>query len=692
MSSGLPSDEVAEDYKNSLEDLTMNSRYEISNLTVIAKENTEHAMAISRVLENHIRNLDPRHGRNYLLMRDCEIQAPPNRKLPALYVLDSVVKNVGTPYTLFLGRNLYQTFMNAYTLVDGQIRKKLDEMLKTWKEPVPGSMDTRPVFPAEITRTIENALIKAKTAAVQQQQQQAKSQQELFGRGRSTATPPVTWRNTPTPPQNLSRFAPPSKPPGYVSQSPYGTNGTNQYQNHQSTPAQFPSQYPSQPSPLSYQRPAGYMQIPQPMESLDTLNNDISNLISNARAEFALNPYDQGVQQKLKALLDLQNILQSQQLPPDQIGLIRAQVAQLSTPVQPTPAPLPVAAPAPLVPQPTTQQSSQQWPVNLQSLFSSNALAELLASSARSQQPTPLPPKPPMPVPQPAAPINQRYSTPTPAPAGGENSLLASLRAAGMLPPATGTPTITPALPANLPFALPVGTPNFPTPPVPIAAPTRPPLADIQNDVDLTSASLKVPRPQLINSLYEAQPNQCTTCGRRFVANQMGKEKKARHLDWHFRTNQRMADAARRGQNRSWYLDMTEWINSRETDEGQENSDGLGNANADLASQANAAAKNDPKSRYIPTPNDPALANLHCPICQEKFETVWHSEAQEWVWMDAAKVGSRIYHASCYDEASKEGGGLAARGLTPEPVLGKRKAEDGDLNALRARLKKEVLA
>lgn len=62
MTSGLPSDEVAEDYKNSLEDLSINSRYEISNLTVIAKENTEHAMAISRVIENHIRSVSqPRH-------------------------------------------------------------------------------------------------------------------------------------------------------------------------------------------------------------------------------------------------------------------------------------------------------------------------------------------------------------------------------------------------------------------------------------------------------------------------------------------------------------------------------------------------------------------------------------------------------------------------------------------------------
>ena len=57
MSVGLPSDEVAEDYKSSLEDLIDNSRLVINNLTVIAKENIEHASAISRILENHIRNV-----------------------------------------------------------------------------------------------------------------------------------------------------------------------------------------------------------------------------------------------------------------------------------------------------------------------------------------------------------------------------------------------------------------------------------------------------------------------------------------------------------------------------------------------------------------------------------------------------------------------------------------------------------
>jgi hypothetical protein len=57
MSYGISSDEVAEDYRKALEDLTMNSRYEINNLTVIAKENTEHALAISEALKNHIKRV-----------------------------------------------------------------------------------------------------------------------------------------------------------------------------------------------------------------------------------------------------------------------------------------------------------------------------------------------------------------------------------------------------------------------------------------------------------------------------------------------------------------------------------------------------------------------------------------------------------------------------------------------------------
>ena len=72
------------------------------------------------------------------------------------------------------------------------------------------------------------------------------------------------------------------------------------------------------------------------------------------------------------------------------------------------------------------------------------------------------------------------------------------------------------------------------------------------------------------------------------------------------------------------------------------------------------------------------LANAVCPICQEKFETRWLDDAQEFVWPDAVRIGDRIYHASCHREATGGGGAVAAlygSRNTPEPVLGKRKAE-----------------
>ncbi|KAI9716535.1 MAG: hypothetical protein M1812_005266 [Candelaria pacifica] len=682
MSSGAPSDEVAEDYKNSLEDLQLNSRYEISNLTVIAKENTEHAMAISRVLENHIS------------------KASPTKKLPALYVLDSVVKNVGTPYTLFFGRNLYSTFMNAYTKVDGPIRKKLDEMLKTWKEPVPGSMDTRPVFPVEVTRPIENALIKARTAFVQQHH--LKLQQEKLNLSRHAATPPVGWRNTPTPPQNVASYRPPPSAHGYGSQ--HGSNGvSNTYSNQQPPLQQYPP--PSLPVPTTPAQPfnqaLGYAPYPQPSVSVDTLNEDLARVIANARVEFAANPYHSPTQIKLKALLDLQSILQRQQLAPDQMVQIKDQITQLAAQgpqhTQDMQATAVVDSQPQLVQQyqPPSLPPPQQYQPPPQPMFSQNALAQLIAATAKAQPPTPPPPRPALPA---SLQVEPAFGTSTVPQANtappNENSLVASLRAAGMLPPLPMTsmpasnPTIssgTPALPFNLPLLPPQQQASMTTPPMATTYPARPPSTRIENDVKMTSASLKISRPHLISSLYEAQPSQCGSCGRRFFATEQGKQKKARHLDWHFKVNQRLGDAAKRGQNRSWYVGEMEWIQSRDNDE-----EAVANTNGTDAakSQALAAiAKKEPKNQYIPVPNDQKLASAPCPICQEPFDRKWHDETQDFIWTDAMMVGGRAYHASCHAEMNAS---RPASRTGNDSVLGKRKAELGDLNTLRARLKREV--
>ncbi|KAI9788789.1 MAG: hypothetical protein M1816_006570 [Peltula sp. TS41687] len=733
MTSGLSSDEVAEDYKNSLEDLQLNSRYEISNLTIIAKESIDHALAISRVIENHIK------------------AAPPNRKLLGLYVLDSVVKNVGTPYTLFLQRNLYQTFMNAYTLVDPPVRKKLEEMLKTWKEPVPGSLDSRPVFPIDVTRSIENALIKARTAAVQFHHQQSRN---LPGRI------PGPMRGTPTPPPGtpgLRYNGGPHPPPHHLQHSGYPHQQQQQVyvQRHIPNPLtspepaiHYPLHLPPPPTPTTsvysptdnYTNPAG---------SLEALTSDLSNLISIARGEFAANPYDQGFQQRLKALLDLQTILQNQHLPDDQVRLIRDQVTQLSLQNQPV-----VSAPTPTiqyslphvaaaVAAATTAFSSPpvQAPVPqvsssaVQSLLPPNALAALFASvNAAQAQNAPNPPQ--IPVSQPYIMLSQASSsTPVPAPAPvitpapiaatpiqtqqqppmAGSSLLDSLRAAGILPPVPSASLSSNAPPPISPTPELSSSSLFPLPPKPTTqweTQTRRnhTMTDIPKDLQLTSAALKIPHPHLISYLYEAQPNQCRTCGRRFLGNEEGKRRKARHLDWHFKVNMRMAEAAKRGQNRSWYVDEMDWIRSR--DENDEGNDGeqqsggknmttTGNGGDGGTAAASASSsmvmmrgkdgKEREKQQWIPVPNDPAMANTTCPICQERFETVWHDEAQEWVWMDAVSIGGRIYHASCHAEAFKDGvgGGVgdhhvntpSSRNMTPDSaalLLGKRKADQID--------------
>ncbi|RFN52576.1 hypothetical protein FIE12Z_3159 [Fusarium flagelliforme] len=581
--------EVAEDYRLALEDLSGNLRFEISNLTVIARENTEHALAIAEVLQQHI------------------LKAAPSKKLPALYVLDSIVKNVGTPYTLYFGRNLFKTFMESYAVVDQPVRRKMEEMLRTWKEPVPGSMDSRPVFSHELVRPIENALLKARAATMPQAGM-------MPGRPRSA----VPHRDTPTPPGMRL-------PPGHSAQQ-YTSNGGQ------------------------------------------SLSNDIRNLIVATQAEASRNPHDPGVQTRLRALHDLQGIVNSTSLPPDQLELIKNKVTELAAvnmmaPLTQRPAPtppVPVQAhsiPMPPVsvahPQPAAPAPAQEG-VTLDALLGKGALAALMArqsatpqNSTPTPQPPPVqhePPKPTMPamsampamtipgmhIPtMSATPTMPAASTPVPPPAAAAAapwSLLDQLRKSGLLPP-TPTPAPTPVQ---------------------------------QGGINV--AALKQPcQPSLIRQLHNDLGQPCTQCGRRFRDDEAGKKKKIAHMDWHFRVHQRTNEAEKRGMHRSWYVDQSEWLKSREVIDVDHVP-----TTEDVAAQA-VKASEAAKPKYIPVPDPSRGINLVCPICQDRFENKWLDTAQEWVWLDTVLVGNRAYHASCHAEATRD--------RENTPVLGKRKAE-----------------
>nr|CAG8537884.1 393_t:CDS:2 [Entrophospora candida] len=128
----LDLESVYQDYLASLQDLTFNSRPIITNLTIIAQENDFAARAIVQAIEKQIHICLPEH------------------KLPVLYLLDSICKNVGGTYVHLFSRNLYNIFMETYNSVDQTTKLKLEKVLITWKSGPSGepvfSNDNQPII------------------------------------------------------------------------------------------------------------------------------------------------------------------------------------------------------------------------------------------------------------------------------------------------------------------------------------------------------------------------------------------------------------------------------------------------------------------------------------------------------------------------------------------------------------------
>ncbi|EGO56489.1 hypothetical protein NEUTE1DRAFT_147145 [Neurospora tetrasperma FGSC 2508] len=809
--------DVAEDYRQALEDLTVNSRIEIATLTNIARENAHHGLAIAEVLTNHIKKV------------------PPPRTLPALYVLDSVVKNVPTPYALYFGPKLYSIFMGAYTKVDNPTRRKMDEMLKTWKEPVPGSISTKPVFPPEVVKPIENALIAAKNVALQVNQSSYQGQQYML-RGARPPAPP--HRDTPTPPNVRPATQQPGQqyPPPNGHMPPHGGNAAFPMRPHNG-PDVLPPRATTQPP---YGAPYHQPQVPYQGISIERLRDDIQQLIVAERAEFARDPLDVGKQTRLKALLDLQTLIQRPDVPQEQLMLVKEKITELSVnmrsaataasaaaaaaatgsapvaaaplqyPVPYTATPTPPVIPGAVPPPPPPQVPGGRPPsasavagpsagaggaLSIDSLFGQGALAALLAGATRkSATPTPSQtgtPQPPIatPIPPPAVPPVAGAPTPVPAAAAGSLAALPPVIAAVLR---SQTPTVGLAAPPPLEAPKPAASapPTVPAaaPPAPVSNPSAL-LAMLRQSGLLSGTTPAAPAPvatapaaapaaawtytlkqyrgpQLINRLHEDLGPPCTQCGRRFGTDEEGRRKKTAHMDWHFRVHQRVTDAERRGQHRSWWVEQSDWVNSLEaidSDHGHRSDttagggagghggrgggvpgqdtlnydDNVDEDEDDYDPEASFNNSYNPNSLYpgggimgadhsgghgggkampghgggrkggkrggldyIPVPEDSAKVNNMCPICQERFEMKWLDEAQEWVWMDATKVGERVYHASCHKEVNGSVGGGVGPGdggdnglmsMGGENGFGgrKRKAEDDAYSGVKGRIKLE---
>ncbi|EME32407.1 Pre-mRNA cleavage complex 2 protein Pcf11 [Galdieria sulphuraria] len=106
--------DASKEYSEFLLDLTFNSKPIIDNLTAIAAENKHAASAIVKAIESRIAAVSP------------------DKKLPALYLLDSIVKNVGEPYRSLFEKNLQTTFLSAFRTVPKAVRQSMMRLLETW--------------------------------------------------------------------------------------------------------------------------------------------------------------------------------------------------------------------------------------------------------------------------------------------------------------------------------------------------------------------------------------------------------------------------------------------------------------------------------------------------------------------------------------------------------------------------------
>ena len=182
-------------------------------------------------------------------------------------------------------------------------------------------------------------------------------------------------------------------------------------------------------------------------------------------------------------------------------------------------------------------------------------------------------------------------------------------------------------------------------------------------DLSRTSAELEL-------LIRDHLPLQCRQCANRYPDGEAGKHGLDDHLDWHFTQNRRARASVSRGQSRAWFDPISRWIRS-----------GFDDDMHDAAKASDAFAVEEPEQErvlrekiaasYVSVPLDADVAARPCRICQEKFQSEWSEDVEEWIWRNAVLMDGIYYHASCYYSAksmSDSVQAVAAAAMTATPA------------------------
>ncbi|KYR02391.1 ENTH domain-containing protein [Tieghemostelium lacteum] len=171
--------------------------------------------------------------------------------------------------------------------------------------------------------------------------------------------------------------------------------------------------------------------------------------------------------------------------------------------------------------------------------------------------------------------------------------------------------------------------------------------------------------------LYINYPMHCNSCALRFKDS----AKMDTHMDWHWKLNKLQKKRSKQSMSRSYFLDPEHWIDYKP------------DYTVNISEQPSIPFFNDNSSKVKKEESSKPLPNLiaddsqpSCFICREKFDRFWDEESEEWMYkaVDIDNKTNKIIHVKCQKEnsSSPTSSSAATFKSNPQASLKKERSQE----------------